>query len=102
MILIESTNVGDVFNKTRALASKYYKSGLDAWSGFNQLAAKERAKLSFFKCEGTVSILVHAHRMGHLSAVRPMVKALEKLGHGHVLPPPDQLDALWQALDAMQ
>lgn len=64
--------------------------------------AKERAKLSFFKCEGTVSILVHAHRMGHLSAVRPMVKALEKLGHGHVLPPPDQLDALWQALDAMQ
>ncbi len=36
--------VGDVFNKTRTLASKLYKSGLDAWSGFNQLAAKERAK----------------------------------------------------------
>jgi len=29
--------VGDVFNKTRALSSKLYKSGLDAWSGLNQL-----------------------------------------------------------------
>ncbi len=35
--------VGDCFNKTRTLASKLYKSGLDAWSGFNQLAAKEHA-----------------------------------------------------------
>lgn len=62
---------------------------------------KERAKLSFIKCEGTVSILVSAYREGHLSAVRPMVIALEKLGHGHVLPPPDLLKALWTALDKL-
>ena len=36
--------VGDVFNKTRALSSKLYKSGLDAWSGFNQLSATEEAR----------------------------------------------------------
>jgi len=59
---------------------------------------KERAKLSFIKCEGTVSILVSAFRQGHLSAVKPMVTALEKLGHSHVLPPPDLLEALWTAL----
>ena len=63
---------------------------------------KERAKLSFFKCEGTVSILVLAHRLGHLSAVRPMTKALDRLGHGHVLPPQEQLDALWKALDSLE
>ena len=62
---------------------------------------KERAKFSFIKAEGTVSILVSAYRRGMLTAVRPMVKALEKLGHGDVVPGPDQLDALWRALDAM-
>ncbi len=61
-------------------------------------AVKERAKLSYIKAEGTVSILVSAYRQGLLSAVRPMVKALEKLGHADVLPPPDQLEALWHAL----
>lgn len=59
---------------------------------------KEKAKLSFIKCEGTVSILVSAYREGYLSAVKPMVIALEKLGQGHVLPPPDMLEALWTAL----
>jgi predicted nucleic acid-binding protein len=62
---------------------------------------KERAKLSFIKCEGTLSILVQAHREGLLSAVRPMVKALETLGHADVLPPPEMLDALWRALEEM-
>ncbi len=62
---------------------------------------KERAKLSFIKSEGTVSILVTAYRRGLLSAVQPMVKALEKLGHGDVLPPPEQLEAMWRALDDM-
>ncbi len=62
---------------------------------------KERAKLSFIKAEGTVSILVLAYRLGHQSSVRPMLVALEKLGHGHVLPPPDQLAALEQALDQL-
>ena len=38
------TAVGDVFTKTRALAAKLWKSGLDAWSGFNQMGATERAK----------------------------------------------------------
>ena len=61
-------------------------------------AVKERAKLSFIKAEGTVSILVSAYRQDMLSAVRPMVKALEELGHADVLPPPDQLEALWHAL----
>ena len=37
------TAIGDVFSKTRSLASKSWKSGLDAWSGFNQLKATERA-----------------------------------------------------------
>ena len=37
------TAIGDVFSKTRSLASKRWKSGLDAWSGFNQLKATERA-----------------------------------------------------------
>ena len=38
------TAIGDVFSKTRSLASKKWKSGLDAWSGFNQLNATERAR----------------------------------------------------------
>ena len=63
---------------------------------------KQRAKLSFIKSVGTVSILVSAYRLGHLSAVRPMVTALEKLGHADVLPPPEQLDALWTALEGMR
>lgn len=62
---------------------------------------KERAKLSFIKSVGTVSILVSAYRLGHLSAVRPMITALEKLGHADVLPPPEQLEALWVALEGM-
>ena len=37
------TAIGDVFSKTRSLASKRWKSGLAAWSGFNQLKATERA-----------------------------------------------------------
>ena len=63
---------------------------------------KERAKLSFIKAEGTVSILVTAYRRGLLSAVPPMVKALQKLGHGDVLPPPEQLEALRVALDELR
>ncbi len=63
---------------------------------------KERAKLSFIKAEGTLSILVTAFRKGHLSAVPPMVKALEKLGHADVLPPKEMLDALWKALDKLE
>ncbi len=62
---------------------------------------KEKAKLSFIKAEGTVSILVMAYRLGLLTAVPPMVKALEKLGYRDVLPPSDQLKVLWVALDAM-
>ncbi len=63
---------------------------------------KEKAKLSFIKSEGVVSILVSAYRAGHLSAVPPMVKALAKLGHADVLPGPEMLDALWTALDALE
>lgn len=63
---------------------------------------KERAKLSFMKAEGTVSILVAAYREGHLSAVKPMVKALKALGHGDVLPEPAMLEALWQALEGCE
>ena len=37
------TAIGDVFSRTRSLASKRRKSGLDAESGFNQLKATERA-----------------------------------------------------------
>ncbi len=62
---------------------------------------KEKAKLSFIKAEGVVSMLVLAYRQGHLSAVRPMVVALEKLGHGAVLPPPERLEALWVALEKL-
>ena len=36
-----ATALGDVFTKTRALAAKKRKSGLDAWSGFSQMAASE-------------------------------------------------------------
>ena len=64
-------------------------------------AAKERAKLSFIKCEGTISLLVTAFRQGHLSAVQPMVKALAALGFNDVIPPQDLLDALWKALDGL-
>ena len=63
---------------------------------------KERAKLSFIKAEGTLSILVNAFRQGHLSAVPPMVKALEKLGHADVLPPKEMLEALWKALEKLE
>ena len=65
-------------------------------------AIKERAKLSFIKAEGTLSILVLGFRHDKVTAVRPMVKALEKLGHADVLPSPEQLDALWRALDALR
>lgn len=63
---------------------------------------KERAKLSFIKSEGTLSMLVTAYRKGLLSAVEPMVKALEKLGHGDVLPPRESLEALWAALGKLE
>jgi len=63
---------------------------------------KESAKLSFMKCEGVISILVQAHRVGHLSAVKPMVKALTALGHEDVVPPKEMLDALWAALDGLE
>lgn len=63
---------------------------------------KERAKLSFIKSEGTLSMLVTAYRKGLLSAVEPMVKALEKLGHADVLPPRESLAALWTALGKME
>ena len=62
---------------------------------------KEKAKLSFIKAEGTVSILVMAYRLDKLSAVQPMVKALQKLGHGEVIPPPETLEALWRALEGL-
>jgi predicted nucleic acid-binding protein len=62
---------------------------------------KERAKLSFIKAEGVVAMLVAAYRQGLLSAVRPMVKALEKLGHGDVVPPSEQMEAMWKALDEL-
>ena len=65
-------------------------------------AIKESAKLSFMKCEGVVSILVGAHREGHLSAVPPMIKALVALGHADVLPPPEVLDALYEALKHLE
>ena len=38
------TPIGDVFAKTRLLAGRRWKSGLDAWSGFNQMRASERAQ----------------------------------------------------------
>lgn len=60
---------------------------------------KEPVKLSFIKATGTVSILVDAYREGKLTAVPPMVKALAKLGHEDVLPPPEALAALWKALE---
>lgn len=63
---------------------------------------KDRAKLSFIKAEGTLAILVEAFRAGHLTAVRPMVKALSALGHGDVLPPPEGLEALWKALEHLE
>lgn len=63
---------------------------------------KEKAKLSFIRSEGTVSLLVTAYREGHLSAVQPMVKALAALGHGDVLPRPEMLEALWKALRQME
>ena len=63
---------------------------------------KERAKLSFIKSEGAVSILVDAYRAGKLSAVQPMVKALQSLGHADVLPPPELLAGLYKALDHLE
>jgi predicted nucleic acid-binding protein len=63
---------------------------------------KERVKLSFIKAEGTLSLLVTAHRRGLLTAVQPMVKALQTLGYGDVLPEKPILDALWQALDRLE
>ncbi len=63
---------------------------------------KEKAKLSYIKSEGTLSLLVGAYRAGRLNAVQPMVKALQALGHGDVLPNPEMLQALWAALDKME
>lgn len=63
---------------------------------------KESAKLSFMKCEGAVSILVQAHREGMLTAVPPMIKALKALGHADVLPPPEAIEALYEALEHLQ
>lgn len=63
---------------------------------------KDRVKLSYIKAEGTVPILVMAYRLGKLTAVQPMVKALRSLGHADVLPPPEMLDALWVALGKLE
>lgn len=63
---------------------------------------KEKAKLSFIKSEGALSILVWAYRQGWLSAVKPMVKALKALGHDEVLPDEEKLQALWEALDKLE
>ena len=63
---------------------------------------KERAKLSFIKCQGTLSVLVDAYRLGKLTAVEPMVKALKSLGHGDVLPPPEALESMWRALSQLK
>lgn len=63
---------------------------------------KEKAKLSYIKCEGVLGLLVQAYRTGRLSAVQPMVKALEKLGHGDVLPPEHVREALWRALAGLE
>ncbi len=63
---------------------------------------KERAKLSFIKCEGTLSVLVAAYRVGKLSAVQPMVKALRALGHADVLPDEAMLEAMWKALAGLE
>ena len=38
-----ATAVGDVFTKTRLIASKKWISGMEAWSGFNQMLASEEA-----------------------------------------------------------
>jgi predicted nucleic acid-binding protein len=62
---------------------------------------KDRVKLAYIKAMGTVPILVMAYQHGKLTAVKPMVKALQALGHADVLPPAEQLEALWKALDAM-
>jgi predicted nucleic acid-binding protein len=64
--------------------------------------AKEKAKLSYIKAEGALSILVQAHRLGKLSAVQPMVKAWQALGFDDVLPTREMLDALWEALDKLE
>ncbi|MCC7192647.1 MAG: hypothetical protein IT444_07680 [Phycisphaeraceae bacterium] len=63
---------------------------------------KDSVKLSYIKAEGTVPILVMAYRMGKLSAVQPMVKALQSLGHADVLPSAEMLDALWGALSKLE
>jgi len=62
---------------------------------------KESIKLSFIKAEGVVSLLVQAYRRDLLTAVKPMIKALEALGHGDILPPAESLAAMYKALDAM-
>ncbi len=62
---------------------------------------KEKAKLSFFKCEGVVSILVTSYRAGRLKLVRPMIKALKALGYEDMLPPEDQIKMIYDALAHM-
>jgi len=69
---------------------------------FLEGSIKEKAKLSFIKSQGAVSILVSAHRQGLLTAVQPMLKALKALGFEDVLPPPDLLEALYKALDDLR
>ena len=62
---------------------------------------KDKAKLSFFKCEGIVSILVTSYRAGRLKLVRPMIKALTSLGYADMLPPEDQIKMIYEALEYM-
>ena len=39
-----ATATGDVTDKVRRLSRRRWKTGLDCWSGFNQMGAIERAK----------------------------------------------------------
>lgn len=57
----------------------------------------EKVKLSFIPALSVVSLLIQAFRTDCIRAVRPLIRSLEK--KGFELPPPDQMQAIHQALE---
>jgi predicted nucleic acid-binding protein len=67
---------------------------------FEGKALLEKVKLSFIKSMSTVALIVQAYQTGCIKSAKPLLIALER--KGHEMPPPEQMEALMQALGELE